>query len=111
MGFVVLVPAAGMGRTDEALAQELLLKYLTLLHANGTYPTAICFYADGVKLLLAESPILAALRTLEESGVHLIACQTCLDHFGLRDEVKIGIVGGMGDILEAQLLADKVITL
>ena len=111
MSFVVLVTSRGMGHTDECLAEELIIKYLTLLRANGTLPAAICFYADGVKLLIDESRVLDALRALEEEGVALIACQTCLDYFDIREQIKIGIVGGMGDILQAQLLADKVITI
>jgi hypothetical protein len=30
---------------------------------------------------------------------------------GLADQVQVGIVGGMPDIIEAQIRADKVITL
>jgi hypothetical protein len=41
----------------------------------------------------------------------LIVCSTCLNYFNLTDKVQVGIVGGMGDILEAQIKADKVITL
>jgi hypothetical protein len=43
--------------------------------------------------------------------VRLIVCSTCLNYFGLTDKVKVGIVGGMADILEAQVRAEKVITL
>jgi hypothetical protein len=48
---------------------------------------------------------------LSEKGVYLIVCSTCLGYFNLRDKVQVGIVGGMHDILEAQMRADKVITL
>jgi sulfur relay (sulfurtransferase) complex TusBCD TusD component (DsrE family) len=51
------------------------------------------------------------LQALEANGVPLVICQTCLNHFGLADKVKVGIVGGMTDIIEAQWRADKVITL
>jgi len=43
--------------------------------------------------------------------VGLIICKTCLDYYGLVDKVRVGIVGGMGDIIAAQALANKVITL
>ena len=36
---------------------------------------------------------------------------TVLNHYGLEDQVQVGVVGGMTDILEAQWRADKVITL
>jgi hypothetical protein len=38
-------------------------------------------------------------------------CSTCLNYFGLTDKVEIGIVGGMGDIIEAQRRAEKIISL
>jgi hypothetical protein len=34
-----------------------------------------------------------------------------LDYFGLLEKIRVGIVGGMGDIIVAQWLADKVISL
>ncbi|MGE5378982.1 MAG: DsrE family protein [Bacteroidota bacterium] len=43
--------------------------------------------------------------------MRLICCSTCLDYFGLSEKVKVGIVGGMGDIIEAQAKAEKVITI
>jgi len=55
--------------------------------------------------------VLDILQSMETQGVRLIICKTCLDHYGLLDKVRVGIVGGMGDIVAAQWLADKVITL
>ena len=101
----------GMGSADAQLQHELLRKYLLLLHENGTLPDAICFYTSGVKMVVAGSPVLDVLQTFEAQGIRLIVCKTCLDHYGLTDKVCVGIVGGMGDIIAAQTLADKVITL
>jgi hypothetical protein len=42
---------------------------------------------------------------------YLIICSTCLQYFGLSEKVEAGIVGGMNDILLAQWMASKVITL
>ena len=100
-----------MSDTDQPLAEQLLAKYLELLRMSAELPSAMCFYGDGVKVLVEQSPVLDALRALEDAGVHLIACQTCLDYFDIRDRMKVGLVGGMGDIIEAQLMADKVITI
>jgi hypothetical protein len=81
------------------------------MEQNGTLPGALCFYADGVKLVVEGSPLLAELRAVEAKGAHLIICKTCLDYFRLTDKVAVGVVGGMGDIIAAQLKAQKVITL
>ncbi len=74
-------------------------------------PSAICFYTEGVKLVVEGSPLLSRLSQIEKIGVRLIICSTCLNFFGLIDKVRVGIVGGMADILEAQTKAGKVIML
>jgi sulfur relay (sulfurtransferase) complex TusBCD TusD component (DsrE family) len=71
----------------------------------------LLFYTDGVKLTCDGSPVLDALRALETAGVHLKICRTCVDYFGLKDAVRVGVVGGMPDILDAMERADKVVTL
>jgi len=101
----------GMGAADPALQHTLLRKYLLLLQENGALPGAICFYTSGVKMVVEGSPVLDVLQSLEARGVRLIVCKTCLDHYGLLEKVRVGIVGGMGDIIAAQWLADKVISL
>jgi hypothetical protein len=108
---VVLVNNDGMGSAEEPLRHKLLTVYLTMLQENGLYPGAICFYGGGVKMVVEGSPVLDRLRALEDKGVRLIICSTCLQYFGLGDKVAVGIVGGMNDIVLAQWMATKVITL
>ena len=108
---VILVTNDGMGKAETPLQHKLIHTYLSLLNDHGLLPAAICFYTDGVKLVVAGSPVLELLRSLESKGVHLIVCSTCLNYFGLADQVQVGVVGGMTDIVEAQWRADKVITI
>jgi len=110
-GIVVLVTNDGMGKADTTLQRKLLQTYLTLLNEHDLLPAAICFYTEGVKLVVDGSPVLDLLKSLEAKNVRLIVCSTCLNYFGLIDKVKVGIVGGMTDILEAQWQAEKVITI
>jgi len=100
-----------MGSADAALQLKLLDTYLRLILENGSFPAAICFYTEGVKLVVEGSSLLERLTQIEQRGVRLIACSTCLNYFGLTEKVRVGIVGGMADILEAQTKASKVITL
>ncbi len=100
-----------MGNGPVELQLKLIGKYFELLAAQESLPAAICFYTDRVKLVVENSPVLEKLHALEAKGVQLIICSTCLDYFGLTEKVKAGIIGGMGDILEAQTRAGKVVTL
>jgi intracellular sulfur oxidation DsrE/DsrF family protein len=108
---VLLVNHEGMGKADLELQHKLAKTYFHLLAENDVLPAAICFYTEGVKLVCEGSPVLDQLQTLDAKGVRLIICQTCLNYFDLSDKVRVGIVGGMGDIVEAQWRADKVITI
>ena len=106
---VIIFNGNGMGQTSEQPLKDKLTKtFLTLVSQNGDLPRAICLYTDGVKLACEGSPVLDELRSLENRGVRLILCQTCLDYFGLKDKVHVGIVGRMGDIITTMWQADTV---
>lgn len=108
---IIIVTNNGMGKADLELQHKLAAKYFELLLQNTSLPAAICFYTEGVKLTVTDSPVLEQLKALEAKGVHLIICSTCLDFYGLSDQTQVGIVGGMGDIIEAQTKASKVIAI
>jgi len=108
---IIQITNYGMGKGDQALQLKLAAKYLELIQLNPSLPNAICFYTDGVKLVVEGSPVLEQLRALEAKGVRLIVCSTCLEHYGLADKLQVGIAGAMTDIIEAQAKASKVITL
>jgi intracellular sulfur oxidation DsrE/DsrF family protein len=107
---VLVFKTDGMGSSeDQPLKEKLAKTYLNLAAQMQPLPQMVCFYTDGVKLACEDSPVLEELAALEESGVRLVLCQTCLNAYGLADKVRVGIVGGMGDIITAMWEADKVI--
>ena len=108
---VLLITREGMGDGDPQLQGKLIQTYFTLLDESDTLPAVICFYTEGVKLVVQGSPVLGSLESLEAKSVRLIICNTCLDYYDLKEAVAVGIKGGMTDIIEAQRRADKVITL
>jgi intracellular sulfur oxidation DsrE/DsrF family protein len=108
---VILITKEGIGSAEAPLQRKLLDTYLRVLVENPSLPAIICFYTDGVKLVIEGSQHLERLSQLEKAGVRLIACSTCLDYFGLTDKIRVGVAGGMPDIIAAQARASKVITL
>lgn len=110
-GTTIVITREGMGEGPAELRMKLLATYLRLLVEGRMHPGTVCFYTDGVRLLTGASPVLDQLRALEAQGVHLIACKTCLDYFGLTEQVRIGVVGGMADIQAAMFKASMVISL
>ena len=107
---VVIVNGPGMGRNDVEVGRKTLGKFFRKL---GFLEVAakIIFYNEGVKLLAEESPFLADLTLLEERGVELLACGTCLDHFNLMEKLKVGRATTMDEVVDIMTKADKVVTL
>ena len=109
---VFVFKSYGLGHTEDAgLKIRLAKKFLALIADADPLPAQICFYTDGVKLCVNGSPVLDELRALADKGVALILCFTCLETFGLLDQVAVGVVGGMGDIITAMIGADNAIAL
>ncbi len=108
---VLLFTRNGLGHAPQELQETLVRKFLGLLLESGQLPAKLLFYTDGVRLACEGSPALDLLKQLEAGGVELVLCKTCLDYFGLTNSVRAGVVGGMGDIIEAMHKAQKVISL
>ncbi len=108
---VILFTRFGLGHAPQELQTKLAGKYLSLTIESGDLPARIIFYTEGVKLACEGSPVLEQLKSLEARGVELVLCSTCLEFFGLTDKVRVGVVGGMGDILDSLQKAAKVLSL
>ncbi|MCU4164587.1 sulfurtransferase-like selenium metabolism protein YedF [Carboxylicivirga caseinilyticus] len=101
----------GMGEGDEELGLKLIGNYLRILDEDSRLPSFIALYNSGVKLITKDSPVIEQMKKLEERGVKIIACGTCLNFYGISDEIQAGIKGTMMDIITLQTNADKVINL
>ena len=108
---ILLISRNGMGEADPELQTKLIQTYFELIKDADTLPAVICFYTEGVHLVVSGSPVVESLKSLESKNVRLIICNTCLNFYGLSDQVEVGIKGGMTDIIEAQRRAGKVISL
>lgn len=107
---VVSFSRFGFGDASADLQHKMAGVFLSLLGVSAGLPGKLLFYTDGVKLVCEGSPVLEELQALQEQGVELIICSTCLEYFGLTDKVQVGTVGGMPAILRALDQAEKVIS-
>ncbi len=106
---LILFTRNGLGDAPAELQLKLGSIFLSLVDRQ-TAPGVIAFYGEGVKLVCDDSPVLEQLRSLVTHGATIVVCQTCLDFFKVRDRVRVGTIGGMGDIVAAMSSADKVIS-
>ena len=85
--------------------------FLNTLGAFNHKPASLLFINDGVRLVAEDSIAIGELEQLEEQGVGILACGTCLSRLDLVDQLSIGQASSMYDITGTMLKADKVISL
>ncbi|MDA3880372.1 MAG: DsrE family protein [Prolixibacteraceae bacterium] len=108
---VIVLSNKGMGTAPQELGSILISNYLKLLSEENELPQTLLFYAEGVKLVCQDSPVLESLQIIEQKGAKLIVCKTCLNFFGLSEQQAVGRAGTMADILTMQLEAKKVVAI
>ena len=108
---LVLMGADRLGRGDDVLGAKLIASFISTLKEMGPDLWCVVMVNAGVKLAAAGSEVLAGLQDLEQSGVRLLVCGTCLTYFKLLEAKQAGETTNMLDIVTAMHLADKIITL
>ena len=103
---VLLLGSEGMGRGDDGLGLTILENFLKALVTNPSRPDKIVCWNAGVKLLAADSPVIGVLQDLEGVGVEVLACKTCVEHFGLVEKIRAGDVSTMPIISDLLLRSD-----
>ena len=108
---VILVGSDRMGRGDDELGSKLMVSFLKTIKEMGEELWRLVFINSGVRLTIEGSEVLSVLQEYERDGLLILVCGTCLDHFRLLDQKRVGETTNMLDIVTALQLADKVITL
>ncbi len=108
-GRVVVLSADTMGSGDEALGKKLMKAFLFALTSQDEAPDKVICYNRGAFLTTQDPDTIKDLRSLEEAGTVVMTCGTCLDYYGLKEQLQVGIVSNMYDIVEALTKASAVI--
>lgn len=109
-GLVYVISADSMGRGSDELGWGLLQTYIQTIKDVQPLPAKILFYNAGVRVVTEESGALEALRFLQDQGVEIMACGTCLDFFELKSAIKIGQISNMYDIMSSMTEASQVVS-
>ena len=107
---VYVISSDSMGRGNEELGWALLQTYIQTIKDIKPLPDTILFYNSGVKLVASSSKALDALKELQDQGVEILACGTCLDFFQLKSAMQVGQIANMYAIMEAMINADKLVS-
>ena len=106
---LVVISSKTMGEGNDELGATLLKGFIYALTQQDELPDQMLFYNGGAFLTCEGSQLLEDLKMLEEQGVEIRTCGTCLNFYGLSDKLQVGEVTNMYDIAERMTKADLIV--
>lgn len=98
-----------LGDGEDKLGKILIKGFIFTLSQEQHFPKTIICYNSGVKLVCGDSETIQDFKTLADKGTDIIACGTCLDFYGIKDNIKVGRICNMYDIVSIINAANKVV--
>ena len=107
--YIVVISSQFAGTGNDELGAALMKSFIYTLTEADVLPTCILFYNGGVRLTTNGSGVLEDLNRLAAGGVDILSCGTCLNYYGLTEELAVGQVTNMYEIFERQKNAGKIV--
>ena len=107
---VVVIRSNVMGEGDPELGKVLLKGFIYAISQQKDLPKTMLFYNGGAFITCEGSQSLEDLKALEEQGVKILTCGTCLNHYGLTDRLAVGEVTNMYEIAEKMTQASLIVS-
>ncbi len=107
---VIYVATRYMGQGDDVLGAKLMRGFLQTLIDCNPLPWRMLFINSGVYLTTVDDAAVQAVSMLQDKGVEVLSCGTCLQHFKLEEELKVGKATNMFEVIETLNGATKVIS-
>ncbi len=106
---VLYVTSDAIGSGSDELGKILMDGFIDNIKEMDTMPKTIIFVNAGVYLTTKNEKTINALKNME--NVEILSCGTCLNHFGLEKDLKIGEITDAYKVMIRLFNADKVIRL
>ncbi|MEG0299879.1 sulfurtransferase-like selenium metabolism protein YedF [Cetobacterium sp.] len=106
---VIVIASDKMGEGDSALGETLMKGFIYTLTEMEELPKAILFYNKGVYLTSTIDATVKDLKALEARGVEILSCGACANFYHLENNISVGSITNMYNIIEKQMKATKVI--
>ncbi|MGL5756342.1 MAG: sulfurtransferase-like selenium metabolism protein YedF [Paraclostridium sp.] len=107
----IFINSDKMGNGNDELGHVLMKGYIYTLTESKPYPKSILLVNSGIKLTTENEATVENLKILQESGVEILSCGTCLDYYDLKDALKVGTVTNMYTIVETMNNSSKTISI
>jgi selenium metabolism protein YedF len=102
-GSAVFITSDCLGSGDDGLGRLLMSLFLRTLSEHPRKPAHLLLANDGVRLALEGSDDLGTLGELENAGVAILVCGTCLDYYRVKDRLRVGTVSNMHEIVDVMM--------
>lgn len=107
----IMIRSNLFGQGEAELGQVLMKSFLFSLNELDIRVTHVIFMNSGIFLTIEGSPVLETLKVLEEKGVEILSCGTCLDFYQAKDKLAVGSVTNMYTAMEVLTSSGRSITL
>lgn len=111
--YAVFYNKNSIGTNEGELGFNLAKMSIFTLAESDNLPAYVLFMNEGVKLVAGEvePQVVDNLNAMIAKGTKVLVCGTCLNFYNIKEEIKVGTVSNMYDILGAMQTVGKVITL
>ncbi|WP_071458551.1 DsrE family protein [Bacillus massilinigeriensis] len=97
---VILLASDQLGKGEKELGEGVLETFFTILKQKEELPAAVFCMNRGVFTLSEQSFVSLQLKELEEKGVDVFACKTCVDYYELGGQLVAGKISGMDRFID-----------
>lgn len=106
---VVVIKSEFMGEGDSELGKVLIKGFIYALSQQDELPQTMLFYNGGAKITSEGSETIEDLKALEEKGVKIFTCGTCLNYYGLTEKLCVGEATNMYEITKKMMEASLIV--
>nr|WP_243446485.1 sulfurtransferase-like selenium metabolism protein YedF [Romboutsia weinsteinii] len=107
----IFISSDKMGSGNDELGSVLIKGFIYTLTESKPYPKYILLVNGGVKLSTENEATVEHLKILEDAGVEILSCGTCLDYYGLKESLQVGTVTNMYTILDTMKNSSQTISI
>jgi selenium metabolism protein YedF len=105
---LLIIGTDSLGK-DEDLGKKLMKGFFDTMKVYKQLPHTLFFLNAGVKLTTMNDETVSVLKEIADLGVEIYSCGTCLKHYNLEAELKVGNRGTTNHLVEGMQGFDKVV--
>ncbi len=107
---VVYINSHRLGQDEPELGAALMQGFVGLIKDMPIIPGYILLVNSAVFLSTRDPKSIEALSFLQnECGTEVLSCTTCLEHFKIMDQLKVGEASSAPVIMKAMFAAERLI--